>query len=100
MMDEEAWQKLLRDFPHCTKTLSAWIDWLQENNDPRWEPYLILVDRYKNGYPVKGLWYRLVIGRLKGAIYPLTTPYIRSLFADVWLRTREDLRTALLEEFL
>jgi len=84
MMDEAAWQAALCQFPHCLVTIGAYSDWLQENNDPRWEAYRILVDHYQNGFPSKGPWYQAVRVRLKNHPLPLTTPMIRAIFAEAW----------------
>jgi uncharacterized protein (TIGR02996 family) len=84
-MDEAAWRDLLRQFPHCVKTLSAYADWLQENGDPRWEPYLLLIDRYKNGFPTKGAWYEAAKLYLRVVTPPITTPLIREKFVMSWI---------------
>jgi uncharacterized protein (TIGR02996 family) len=43
-MNEDAWIAAMRSNPHCLVTMGAFADWLQEQDDPRWEAMAVLVD--------------------------------------------------------
>lgn len=43
-MDESIWVAAQEANPWCLMTLSAFSDWLQERNDPRWEAAALLAD--------------------------------------------------------
>jgi uncharacterized protein (TIGR02996 family) len=49
-MNEEAWIAAMRANPHCLQTMGAFADWLQERDDPRWEPLMLLYNNGKVGY--------------------------------------------------
>jgi uncharacterized protein (TIGR02996 family) len=48
-MDESTWVAAMRDKPQCLLTLGAFADWLQEQNDPRWEAAAFLYENREVG---------------------------------------------------